>query len=50
MAFTSATNTSAVMGFAYFVVKHCAEFVVNTMQFQIALYAVELFVTNVASK
>jgi len=50
VAFTSATNILAVMGFVYFAVKHCVEFVVNTMQFQIALYAAELSATNVVSK
>ena len=47
---TSATSILMVEEFAYFVMRHCADFVADTMQSQVVQYVVELFVTNVVSK
>lgn len=47
---TSATSILIVEVFAYFVVRHCADFVVDTMQSQAVQYVVESFVTSVVSK
>lgn len=50
VASTSVTSILAVTESVYFAVKHYVNFVANTMQFQIALCAVGLFVINVVFK